>query len=374
MRLPAYFQSARSALLPFFTLKQHCWCLPFHFAPAKLRPTLEVSHGWVKGYIRNDISQLCAKYHGSRSGGLAGATAPGALEYRGGNHMNTGNSSAIRGVAVYSVASLVLVSLVAAAMVVAGLDIGSGAGFAAITTGMWTPALARWIARRTVDSDWKAPLPMRRWGRPRLWVILGPVLIVAAIYLVAYLAALAMGVDTGEPTWKGPGKIAINVLFNVVTIPLVFVVGSIGEEIGWRGYMQPRLDQAGVRASLAIVIAVETIFHIPIIVAVAYGHSSDLAVTIGLFLLLKCGATPIWTTLTYATGSIWTAIWFHTYHNGLSQFVFPRAFGGDAGHEVLGEFGLFPVAAYILAAFALFLVLRLKKLTRRQLADKALKG
>lgn len=76
--------------------------------------------------------------------------------------------------------------------------------------------------------------------------------------------------------------------------------------------------------------------------------------------------------MTYATGSVWTAIWLHTYHNGLSQFVFPRAFGHEAGHDILGEFGLFPVSCYIVAAAVMFLVLRRKKLTWKAFAQASM--
>jgi hypothetical protein len=83
------------------------------------------------------------------------------------------------------------------------------------------------------------------------------------------------------------------------------------------------------------------------------------AATVALFFALALGVTPVWTTATYATRSIWTAAWFHALHNVISQAIVPRTLG--AGDELmLGESGVFPVAAYLGAAAIVLMALKFR--------------
>ena len=262
--------------------------------------------------------------------------------------------TAKKGILVYCLAVLLLMLAVVMIMRLAGIELGSGIGPVIIIAAMWVPALARIIAVRTVDRGWKAPLPLRRWGSPRAAVILVPLGFVLGIYAAAYALAWIFGAEQEAPVWSGAGSIAVNVAMNFIVGTLLGVIGAMGEELGWRGYMQPRLDQAGVRGSLLIVIVVETLFHIPIIVLAGYLGGDSAAVTIALFFGLKLGATPLWTWCTYRFGSIWLAAWFHSIHNTLSQGIFPKVFGAGS-EQVLGESGVLPVAIYIVVAVTVFL-------------------
>jgi hypothetical protein len=75
-----------------------------------------------------------------------------------------------------------------------------------------------------------------------------------------------------------------------------------------------------------------------------------------LFFALALGITPVWTVATYATGSIWTAAWFHALH---SQAIVPRTLGAGSA-LMLGESGIFPVSAYLVAAVAVLMALKFR--------------
>jgi membrane protease YdiL (CAAX protease family) len=239
-----------------------------------------------------------------------------------------------------------------------------------VLAAMWMPALARFAATKTVDRRWHPPFPLQRWGEPRLSVVLVPLAIVSAIYLGAYASASWIGVLLEPPVWPRD-RVLLNVAVNLPLLAAIGMLGSLGEEIGWRGYLQPRLDQLGVPGSMLWVIAVETLFHLPLILFAGYLDGAASAVSFALFIGQGLGLVPVWTWATYRWRTIWIAAWFHTWHNAVSQVLVPNALG--AGNPlVLGESGILPAACYLVAAAAIFGISRMRGERWRDLAGRAL--
>jgi hypothetical protein len=126
-----------------------------------------------------------------------------------------------------------------------------------------------------------------------------------------------------------------------------------------------------VRTSLLWVIALETLFHVPLILLTGYLDGEAWAMSVALFFGLKLGATPVWTWMTYRWRTIWAAVWVHAFHNAVSQVLMPKALGaGDP--RVLGESGLVPVALYLMAAGIILITMRVRGQRWRDLARSAL--
>jgi membrane protease YdiL (CAAX protease family) len=275
-----------------------------------------------------------------------------------------------RGVLVYAAVAILGVTAVSALLHVMNLSAGDRRAGAIIMAAMWIPTLARFIASRTVDRDWSPPFPLRRWGRPRIAVVLVPLATVSAIYLGAYVIAWSTDVATEPSVWHGASA-AINIAINLPLLAAIGVVGGLGEELGWRGYLQPRLDQLGVRTSLLWVITLETLFHVPLILLAGYLGGQGWVTSVVLFFGLKLGATPVWTWMTYRWRTIWVAAWLHAFHNAVSQVLMPKALGaGDP--RVLGESGILPVAVYLTAAGVVLATMRVRGRRWRDLATFAL--
>jgi len=237
-----------------------------------------------------------------------------------------------------------------------------------IIAAMWMPALARLAATRTLDRGWRSPFPLHRWGKPGFAVVLIPLATVSAIYLGAYFLASLAGIPRETPVWKG--RALANMAVNLPLLSTIDLFGGLGEEIGWRGYLQPRLDEMGVPGSLLWVIALESLYHVPLILLAGYFSGESSAISIALFFGLGLGATPVWTWATYRWRTIWIAAWFHAFHNAVSQVLIPKALG--AGDErILGESGVFPVALYLLVAAAVLGINRARGKHWRDLAQDA---
>jgi membrane protease YdiL (CAAX protease family) len=261
-------------------------------------------------------------------------------------------------------------TIVALAMHALHISVGERRAQGFILAVMWMPALARFVATRTVDRGWHSPLPLRRWGRPGLAVVIVPLITVTVIYVGAYGLATLAGVPRSAPAWAR-GRVAANVLVNLPLLSIIGVVGALGEELGWRGYLQPRLDQLNVRYSLLWMIALETLFHLPLIVLAGYLGATNLGASIALFLALGMGLTPVWTWATYRWRTVWMAAFFHTFHNAVSQVLVPKALG-EGNPLLLGESGVFPVVGYLIAGLIVFLILRRRALTWNEFARSAI--
>jgi membrane protease YdiL (CAAX protease family) len=239
------------------------------------------------------------------------------------------------------------------------------------TVAMWSPAAGRWLACRTVDRGFTSPLPPSRWGASRARVILVPLSVPIAVYGTAYAIASSAGLAHWSPgggQWKTGSQIAANVVANLSILGVFGTLTALGEEIGWRGYLQPRLDAAGVRYSVAVVWICELIYHAPVMAGAGYAAAGGFFTSLALFAAVDLPLSFIWAFASYRARSLWPAVFFHSFHNTVSQWLFPKFFAGGDNQRWLGESGVLPAACYVVVGIGLLLWMRGRGLTWRALA------
>src|SRR5262245_33427206 len=64
---------------------------------------------------------------------------------------------------------------------------------------MWAPAVARFVARRTVDTAFDSTLRLSRWGTTGARVVLVPLALPLMVYGVAYFIASVAGMAYWNP-------------------------------------------------------------------------------------------------------------------------------------------------------------------------------
>jgi len=264
-----------------------------------------------------------------------------------------------------AVGTTIAISIVTARM---GWTVGSSAwGFLA-PIAMWAPALGSYVARHTVDRGFESPISPRRWGTTGAQVVLVPLALPLAVYGTAYAIASFMGLAHWSPglgRWTTPTQIVLNVIINLVVLGVTGTLTAAGEEIGWRGYLQPRLDAAGIRWSVVIVSLCQVAYHAPIILGAGYlGGTPGLV----LFVVGDLPVTFLWAHESYRARSLWPAIFFHSFHNTISQWLFPHFFAGGDNERWLGEGGILPVLCYWIAGAVFYAWMRQRGQTWRQLS------
>ncbi|HUQ53913.1 MAG TPA: CPBP family intramembrane glutamic endopeptidase, partial [Gammaproteobacteria bacterium] len=242
---------------------------------------------------------------------------------------------------------------------------------------MWAPALARLVTRSTVDRGFTSTLTLNRWGDGGALVILRPLAIPLLVYGAAYAIAWSVGAaqwSPGEGRWTSAPQILANLVINLSILVVYGTFTATGEELGWRGYLQPRLDAAGVRYSVLVVWVVQLAYHAPLMIGAGYLGSDSLVQSLLLFAIGDLPVTFLIAWLAYRARSLWPAVFLHSFHNTVSQWLFAKFFIGDENPLVLGEGGILPMAGYVIVGVVVYVAMRRRGLSWAQLASAAFRA
>jgi membrane protease YdiL (CAAX protease family) len=211
-------------------------------------------------------------------------------------------------------AVLVLCMSVGAALLIRILELPPG--LAMWTLWSFTPTVAALIMLLVVTRDgysregWKS-LGLHRLGLNVWWIAFGvTLLITVAASAIVWATPLASFV---VPEGGIINTIISQFLMQVVILALTF---SLGEEIGMRGYLQPRLMSLGRRRALLLVGLVWGTWHMPLYYFMApLFPVGNVLLFLPLFYGTIVAASFIFGYLRIYTGSIWPASIAHAVHN-----------------------------------------------------------
>ena len=208
-------------------------------------------------------------------------------------------------------AVLVLLLALAAALLIRALGISGGG---AVLLYMSTPTLAVLLMLLVITRDgysiegWKV-LGLHRLGLKAWWI--------------AFLAPLLVGVVATAIVWATPLARFV-ILDDAVSQILSFFIGivlatltfSLGEELGWRGYLLPQLLSVGWTRAFVLVGLIWAAWHMPLIFLTPLYHSAgNRLIVLPLFVATIVAASFFFGYLRVWTGSVWPASIAHSSHN-----------------------------------------------------------
>lgn len=233
---------------------------------------------------------------------------------------------------------------------------------------MWCPGIAgmalQLIERRSLRGlGWG-------WGstRHQAYAYLLPLAYAGTAYGIVWMTGLGSFPETasitrglqafGADLSLSPAGAAAFWLVVVGTIGfLQGCISATGEEIGWRGYLVPRLSEAfGPTKATLITGTVWALWHFPAIFLLDYHGATPSWYSASMFFVMVLGISFAFTWLRLASGSLWTGAFLHASHNAFIQGYFDRV-TGDTGVTAwfIGEFG---VALAVTGALTGYLVWR----------------
>ncbi|MFE3458359.1 CPBP family intramembrane glutamic endopeptidase [Nocardiopsis aegyptia] len=141
--------------------------------------------------------------------------------------------------------------------------------------------------------------------------------------------------ETGFPT-----AVYLSALGLLLVTSVPALVMAFGEELGWRGYLLPRLLPMGVWPALVASGVIWGLWHSPQLV-IQYLHGGFDAARVGLFLVFCVVAGVVFGWLRLASGSVWPAVIAHGANNALNMVGFlTLSAAGTEGNALLYPGGL----------------------------------
>ena len=220
--------------------------------------------------------------------------------------------SDLRKAAVFS--ALVVVLAMGAALVIRGLDLASGLRSSVLY--MSVPAVTTLLMLLVVTRDGYrrsglASLGLHRLGL-RAWgvAILAPLLVSVVGTAILWATPLASFVAPADSLSTAVGFFVQLLLFTVTL--------SLGEELGWRGYLLPRLLALGRTRALLVTGLVWAAWHFPLIFLTPLYHADgNRWLVVPLFVATIGAGSYVFGYLRLWTDSMWPAALGHSAHNGV---------------------------------------------------------
>jgi uncharacterized protein len=216
---------------------------------------------------------------------------------------------------------------------------------------MLTPLVSVLVMKLVVTREgWHrggwSDLGLQRLGL-RQWIIAAglPIVVLAFAYGVVWSLGVASFNPDGLAAWGPWDRFALNA---VIALFVCF-----GEEIGWRGYLLPKLMPLGHRAALLLSGLLQAIWHVPFIVFTVFYHGDGNAwIVVPMFLLTMTIAGVLFGYLRLASGSVWPAVIAHAVFNIYwSMFNAVTVSDTPLAYEYLaGENGILTLLAVAVAA------------------------
>lgn len=239
--------------------------------------------------------------------------------------------------------------------------IAGGSGL--FSTGlMWCPGIAALstcliIKQKISGLGWQ-------WGdsKYQVWSYLIPMFYVLLAYVIVWLSGLGGFYNKEFLAIKAEAFGFKDVSPTFMFVLYVLLMGSIGiikscanalgEEIGWRGFLVPRLyDKIGYTKTALLSGLIWSLWHYPILLFADYNSQTPMWYALGCFTILTVSLSFTYTWLRIRSGSLWTSVLLHASHNLFIQSVF-TPLTTDKGNTkyYIDEFGIVLPLVTILAA------------------------
>jgi membrane protease YdiL (CAAX protease family) len=211
---------------------------------------------------------------------------------------------------------------------------GRGEGMRLYVTGlMWCPAFAAWVACRCsgislASLGWQWPGPRFQWAAYLLPAGYG-LFVYALVWLgglgefsTADYSAYATK-SLGLAAWPGWAHVALMIGLQASAGFVLSCATALGEEIGWRGFLAPRLlARHGFAGGSIAVGLLWALWHVPVLFLSNYGEETPRAFAITCFTLSLLGLSFVYSWFRMRTGSLWPAVFLHASHNTFITPVF----------------------------------------------------
>jgi uncharacterized protein len=190
---------------------------------------------------------------------------------------------------------------------------------------MWIPGIAS-IITRLVRREGFADVSFQVGGKEGIKALIAVLLFPVLTGVIAYGIAWASGVvqysvpaggrfaEIPDPLLRMATRIGLGVFVG----SFVGLISSVGEELGWRGYLVPRLIQAKIPQPFVLSGVVWAVWHFPPVFSGQYpGVGPNRLAAAIFFTVTLVGLSILWGNMRMKTGSFWPGALGHGAWNAI---------------------------------------------------------
>lgn len=228
---------------------------------------------------------------------------------------------------------------------------------------MWVPAISAFLT----SFLFKESIKSYNWRPGKSKYILFAILIPLSISIVVYGIAWIAGFISFYPVevinyrWAGmlgfslPVPIFTGIMSKLTVGAAVIFVFVMGEEIGWSGFLTPKLLKEFSIAKTSIVVGIYwAIWHTPAIIGGFYGTGVPLWIQLPGFILALIAASFVRTILIKKSKSLWPGVVLHLADNVILMGLFyDLTVKTEYSGYLVSESGLLTGAVYLIISLIL---------------------
>jgi membrane protease YdiL (CAAX protease family) len=228
-------------------------------------------------------------------------------------------------------------------------------GEGALILSMFTPTIAVLLMLLVITRDgyrragW-ADLGLHRWGWSGMGLaVFMPMVVLGSSYGLIWLTGLA---DVVPPSFASLARLPNFLIGLILTTSF-----SLVEEVGWRGYLLPRLLPLGTRRALLLNGLLHGLFHMPLMMLTTfYNSEGDRLIVIPIFLATFTAAGVFYGYLRLKTDSVWPAAVTHQVWNTIWETFTAMTVTGlpFVTAYLIGETGIVTLLSLVMVVFWLF--------------------
>ena len=224
---------------------------------------------------------------------------------------------------------------------------------------MLTPTIATLLMLLVLTRDGWTRRGWASLGVHRAGLQFWPIALLLPLAIVAIGAAAAVSTNdahwrtSGQAAefspWLWPGIVLIGVAYASLTV-------SLTEEIGWRGYLLPRLEELGTKKALILSGLLHGIWHLPVILLTTLYHpegSRFVVVPVFLILVTAVGIFLGW--LRLRADSLWPPVLAHSANNIALMWLPLLVVGDPSTIQYVADEGIVHMLAYVAIAAVILL-------------------
>lgn len=235
---------------------------------------------------------------------------------------------------------------------------------------MWLPAISALITS-LIHKD---SLKNYGWKPGKLKYLVYSYLVPLLVGIAAYGVAWSLGIidfygdEASNYKWvrmldiETPAPVLVGIASKLILGSLIISVLALGEEIGWSGYLIPKLlKTTSIPVTSIIAGLIWSVWHYPAIIGRIYGYGVPLPLTLIGFTFVLIGVSLFKTYYVSKSKSLWTGVIIHTSHNVITMgILFDLTVKSKYAAYFVSELGIITAVTYVVAA-TLFYKFQMKR-------------